>query len=153
MANELCVGCKPRHPETTRSTVALPRRSHSNGTPGPRSFTPGEKALIRKVHGYMPPEQLLAILNERLTIDLGSTAIRYSMDQLYAEIGDASSAIPAGGHDWASLRKLLANAKSAGVLGSITEQVVDDFATVFSLNPRQVLRLKDILLRTEEDNA
>jgi hypothetical protein len=101
----------------------------------------------------MPAEQLLRLLNERLVCDLGADAKPYTMEQLYAEIGDAAGAVPVGGHDWASLRKLLAKARRAGVLSPITEQVINDFAVVFSLNTRQVLRLKDIILRTEESES
>jgi len=115
------------------------------------SFTAAEKALIQKVHGYMPAQQLLGVLNERLACNLGPDAVLYTMDQLYAEIGDASGAVPDGGHDWASLRKLLARAQEAGVLDAITEQVINDFAVVFSLNQKQVLVLKDIILPGKED--
>lgn len=116
-----------------------------------RSFTVAEKALIRKVHGFMPTEQLRDILNERLVCDLGPDAVPYSMEQLYAEIGEVAGTTPVGGHDWSSLRKLLAKAKSAGVLASINEQVINDFAIVFSLNSKQVLCLKDIVLQPEEE--
>jgi hypothetical protein len=81
---------------------------------------------------------------------LGPDAERYSMEQLYTEIGDASNGAPAGGHDWASLRKLLARARQSGVLAGITEQIIKDFAVVFSLNQKQLMVLKDIILSTEE---
>jgi len=115
----------------------------------PRAFTPAEKALIQKVHGYMPQQQLLEILNERLACDLGPDEPQHTMEQLYAEIG-AAEAAPAGGHDWSSLRKLVATAKRAGVLDAVTRQVIDDFAVVFSLSSGQVLRLHDVLLRAKE---
>lgn len=115
-----------------------------------REFTPADKGLIRKVHGYMPAVDLLRTLNERLLSDLGPDSTLYTMEQLYAEIGDAAGAVPAGGHDWASLRKLLAKAKRDGVLGSITEQVIHDFAVVYSLNMKQFLSLKEIVLKTKE---
>ncbi len=115
-----------------------------------REFTPADKALIRKVHGYMNAGQLLGILNERLVCDQGPDTMLYSMEQLYAEIGDAAGAVPSGGHDWASLRKLLAKARQDGVLASITEQVIDDFAVAFSLNMRQVLVMKDIFIRSQD---
>jgi len=116
----------------------------------PRSFTPAETALITKVHGYMPAQQLLDILNERLTADLGPDEPQHTMDQLYKEIGDTG--VPSGGHDWSSLRKLLAKAKADGVLSHITRQIIDDFAVVFSLNAGQVLRLQDVLLAHQEDD-
>lgn len=114
----------------------------------PRAFTPAEKALIGKVHGYMPAQQLLEILNERLAVDLGPDETPHTMEQLYAEIGEAG--IPDGGHDWSSLRKLLAKARREGVLDAITRQVIDDFAVVFSLSSGQVLRLNDVVLRAKE---
>lgn len=119
-------------------------------SPATREFTPAEKSFIRKVHGYMPAEQLLRILNERMACDVGSDAAPHTMEQLYAEIGDAAGTVPAGGHDWASLRKLIAKAKLAKVLDSITEQVINDFAVVYSLNTRQLMGLKDIVLRAKD---
>ncbi len=119
-----------------------------------RPLTQAEKSLIRKLHGHLPADQLLRILNERLQCDVGSSVAPYTMDQLYAEIGDAADAVLPGGHDWAGLRKLLAQAQKSGVLDSISTQLIDDFAVVFSLNAKQVLRLKDILLNNnEEDEA
>jgi hypothetical protein len=138
--NILTTGSRP--PEATTSS---PRTSL------PRAFTAAEKSLIKKLHGFMPAEQLLRILNDRLVCDLGSHAAPYTMEQLYTEIGDAAGAVPAGGHDWASLRKLLAKARRDGVLASVSDQVIDDFAIVFSLNAKQVLRLKDILLNVEDE--
>ena len=34
---------------------------------------------------------------------------------------------------------------------SLLEQLIDDFAVVFSLNPKQVLVLRDTLLQPKED--
>lgn len=116
----------------------------------PREFTASDRALIRKLHGYMSAAQLLGILNERLAADLGEATAAYTLDQLRSEIAALSRQEPAGA-DWASLRRLLAVARRDGVLGQVDEQVIDDFAVVFSLNPKQVLALKDILLAKEED--
>ena len=116
-----------------------------------RAFTVAEKGLIWKVHGFMPAQQLLDILNERLVLDLGPDAVPYPMEQLYAEIGDTTGATPVGGHDWPSLRKLIAKAERAGVLDDIDEYVINDFAVVFSLNQKQVLILKDIILHAKEE--
>jgi len=149
----LCGSCKSR-PEARRllgvaqSSTLVPGGNYDSKAA--RAFTPAEKALIQKLHGYMPAQQLLDLLNERLTCDLGPDAAQYAMEQLYAEIGDTSAAVPAGGHDWASLRKLLARARAAGVLDAITEQIINDFAVVFSLNQRQLLVLKDIILQAKE---
>lgn len=156
LTHEVCYSCKSR-PEARHLGIPL--------TPSPlrvvdkapisksaREFTVAEKGLIRKVHGYMPAQQLLSILNERLVCDLGPDAMPYTMERLYAEIGDAAgAAVPAGGHDWASLRKLLANARRAGTLDAITEQTINDFAVVYSLNQKQVLILKDIILQAKEE--
>jgi hypothetical protein len=128
---------------------ARKRNVHLLKDPAPRAFTPAEKALIAKVHGYMPARQLLDILNERLACDLGPDAIAHTMEQLHAEIG-AAAVVPDGGHDWSSLRQLVANARRGGVLDKITRQVIDDFAVVYSLSSGQVLRLQDVLLRAKE---
>lgn len=122
-----------------------------SNTASARPFTAAEKGLIQKVHGFMPAQQLLNILNERLVCDLGADAVPYSMEQLHAEIGDATGGVPATGHDWPSLRKLIAKAERDGVLDAINEQVINDFAVVFSLNQKQVLVLKDIVLQAKEE--
>lgn len=116
----------------------------------PRDFTSSDKALIRKVHGYMAPLQLLGILNERLACDMGDSAPLYTIDQLKAEIAGVTTAVPASGNDWGTLRKLLAKARREGVLTQINEQVINDFAVVYSLNQKQVMSLKDILLNGDE---
>lgn len=99
----------------------------------------------------MPARQLLGILNDRLLSDLGPEATPYTEDQLHAEI----AAIPRTGRptdtSWAALRKLLARAERDGTLRRVSEQVINDFAVVFSLSPKHVMRLKDILLPPAED--
>lgn len=156
MENHVCSSCKSR-PEGKRllglaTITSIPpanagKLAHSKSA---RDFTPAEKGLIRKVHGFMPHHQLLSILNERLASDLGPDALPYTMDQLHAELNGLPGGAPAGGHDYPSLRKLLANAERAGTLDKINEQVINDFAVVFSLNPKQVLVLKDIILQAKE---
>jgi hypothetical protein len=133
----------PRHSSPSETESASPPSRT------PRPFTPGEKSLIRKVHGYMPPQQLLEVLNERLISDQGPGAMPRTIEELYAEIG-ATEAVPASANDWSSLRKLVANARRSGVLDAINRQVIDDFAVVFSLSAGQVLRLQDVLLRAKE---
>ncbi len=118
--------------------------------PKQREFNAGEKALIRKVHGYLPALQLLSLLNERLEADTPG-APPFTMEQLHAEVGDRAEAPAAGAQDWSSLRKLLAKARREGLLEKVTRQVIDDFAVVFSLSPGQVLRLQDVLLRGEDE--
>src|SRR3546814_3860897 len=74
-----------------------------------RSFTMGEKSLIQKVHGYMPAEQLLAILNDRLIADQGLGVVTYTMDQLRAELAslEKPERLDDGAElDWPALRKL-----------------------------------------------
>lgn len=109
LTHEVCDSCKSR-PEARHLGIPItlsPLRVVGKASPSKsaREFTAAEKGLIRKVHGYMPAQQLLSILNERLVCDLGPDAMPYTMEQLYAEIGDVAGAVaPAGGHDWASLR-------------------------------------------------
>jgi len=135
------------------------RKHPAARTPGPviakspamREFTAAEKALIRKVYGYMPPVQLLALLNERLQADQGDDVLLYTLDQLHAEI----QGLPAGGinaGDWSGLRKYLAQARRAGQLDKVNMQMIDDFAVVFALSPAQHLHLKDIVLSARESN-
>ena len=115
-----------------------------------RAFTEADRSLIRKIHGYLPHAQLLGILNDRLRSDLGPDTAPYGMEQLHAEIAALPGSKPAGDHGWAGLRKLLAQAKRAGTLDRIDEQVINDFAVVFSLSPKHLMRLKDILLQPAE---
>jgi len=139
-----------RKPGTPGKTIAT---SQASGAPakGARDFPPADKALIRRVHGYMSPLQLLGILNERLACDVGHAENPFTIEQLHAEIASVSSAVPAHGNDWATLRKMLAKARRAGVLDQINEQVINDFAVVYSLNQKQVLTLKDIILQARAE--
>lgn len=152
----LCGSCR-RRPEARRlglppaSLTPAPSRPAAAIPRPARDFTEAERALIRKIHGFMPAQQLLALLNERLACDLGPDATPYSMEQLHAAIGGLASPPPAGGHGWAAQRKLIAQARKAGLLDAISEQLIDDFAVVFSLNPKQVLVLRDTLLQPKED--
>jgi len=136
----VCGSCKAR-PEARAA-----RKPHTA-----RTFTEADRSLIRKIHGYLPPKQLLAILNDRLRSDLGPNTQAYSMEQLHAEVAAQPDSKPARDHGWAGLRKLLTQARHAGTLDQISEQVINDFAVVFSLSPKQLLRLKDILLPPTED--
>jgi hypothetical protein len=138
-----CGTCKSR-PEARRLAAGSDKAAT-------RSFTEAEKSLIRKTHGYIPAQQLLGILNERLKADLGPNATPYTAEQLHAEIAKVAGAMPATGNGWAALRKLLAHARTTGTLDLITEQIIADFAVVFLLTPNQVIRLKDVLLSREED--
>lgn len=146
----VCADCRIR-PEARR--LGMQKGAGRQGVrTSAREFTEAERGLIRKVHGYMQPSQLLAILNERLACDLGPDALPYTMEQLHAEIGVSLEAPKDGARDWASLRKLLAAAKRNGVLEKIDEQVVHDFAVVFQLNAKQLMSIKDIVLRAGEES-
>lgn len=125
------------------------RATAESGLVAPRSFTDAEKAMIKKMHGYLPAVQLLALLNERLTGDLGSSALLYTMEQLREQIGQLAEP-QTDATDWASLRKLLARASRDGILAMVDEQLINDFAVVFSLNARQALQLKDIVLNARK---
>ena len=149
LQRQVCYSCSLQ-PEGRR-ILAFPKTAASSKHDAARDFTPADKGLIAKLSGFMPTEQLLTVLNERLLADLGPDASPYTMQQIFEEIEKVGTPTPKDGHDWASLRKLLATARRNGVLDRIDEQRIDDFAVVFSLTPAQVLRLKDVLLSTEDD--
>lgn len=133
-----------------RGRVALAVVQEKQGQK-PREFTASDKALIRKVHGYMATLQLLGILNERLVCDVGDEATLYTINQLKAEIASVTTAVPASSNDWGTLRKLLAKARRNGVLNQIDERVINDFSVVYSLNQKAVMTLKDVLLNGDEE--
>ncbi|MDL5034370.1 hypothetical protein QRD43_20880 [Pelomonas sp. APW6] len=112
----------------------------------PRQFTSADLSLIKKVGRFMPQPQLLKILNDRLRIDAGDSAASFTPEQLQQELARQGAVNAGGGRDWTSLRKRLAIARREGVLATITEQVINDFAIVYQLNAKQVLELKDIVL-------
>jgi len=135
--DHLCAECR-KHPGAKRPPAP------------PRPFNAAEKSLIAKVHGFMPAQQLLALLNDRLLADLGPEAAPHTIEQLHEELRRAA---PAGAGDWPTLRKLLGQARRDGVLERISAQTIDDFAVVFSLTPAQVLRLKDVVLTAAAESA
>lgn len=141
MDKGLCVDCKGR-PEARRLGVVSVSTA-GTGTSA-RDFTAAEKALIRKMQGYLPLQQLLDLLNERLHCDLGPDAAPYTIDQLHAEATETQSTTGAG--DWAGLRRVLASARRSGLLHTLTPQMLTDFSVVYSLSPAQAMRLKDVLL-------
>lgn len=149
MVREICSSCVAR-PEARRLLVEV--RTQPSPTMRPtgaaREFTPAERGLIRKLHGYMPAQQLLDLLNERLACDLGPDAAPYSLAQLHAEIGESMPAAGAG--DWASLRTLLARARRDGTLEQVNTEVIDAFAVIFALNQAQAMRLKDVVLAAKD---
>lgn len=128
----LCSGC--------RSRVGCGAKG--GGQAALRVFSAGELSLIRKLHGRMPAQQILDILNERLIADMGGEEPPYALEDLRNAVSTAASE----SSGWASLRKRLAEARRTGLLDQVNEQLINDFAVVFSLSAKQVLQLKDALL-------
>lgn len=141
----LCGSCV-RRPEARRLGAGGPAAAFSAA----RNFTEAEKSLIRKIHGYMLPVQLLALLNERLVSDLGPDAVRYSMDQLQSEIGHVLESAGGGTRDWPSLRLLLSQARRDRILNEMTAELINAFAVVYALTAKQEMSLLDILLGEEK---
>ena len=105
-AIQACGSCKSR-PEAQRPYNPRPVRG----------FTDAEKSLIRKIHGYMPAQQLLGILNDRLRSDLGPDATAlHGRTAARSKSPHSQGRSPAGDNGWAGLRKLLAQAERAGTL-------------------------------------
>lgn len=122
--------------QVSREPVLKPAKS------APRAFTKTDLSLIAKVHGFMAAPQLLMVLNERMWADLGHDAPPYTVQQLHDAIQQLQQAQATVG--WSNVRRLLAQARSEGVMQQVNDQVIDDFAVVFSLTAKQVLHLKDI---------
>jgi hypothetical protein len=140
----VCASCG-RRPEARR--LGQPASAGvGNGAAPAREFTPAELSLIQRVHAVMPLPQLLAILNERLVADLGPDAAPYTLEQLQANVSGWSVPGALGPNDWAATRKFLASARRQGILDRIDESVINAFAVVFQLAPKQVLLLKDVVL-------
>jgi hypothetical protein len=141
-----CTSCG-RRPEAAKLPVGLNGRTPASGAPArpvARAFTDADRSLIRAMHGYLPPAELLRILNERLVADLGSTAPLYTPEQLHRAILEAAGTT-ARDDDWTSLRRLLAQARASRLLEALTPAVLEDFAVVFSLTPGQATHLKDVV--------
>lgn len=146
MRTGLCAECRER-PEALRLGDAPAEGDAA------RQFTIAEKSMIAKMHRFLPADELLRLLNERLSFDLGPDASSYTMVMLRKEIETLDAPSANDGSDWSALRKRLAIARKSGVLDAIDRQTIDDFAVVYSLNSAQVLRLKDILLPIIEGDA
>jgi len=145
----VCAQCR-QHPSSREPTPAPPigarvatLSSIATGSRQARAFTTPEKSLIRKVHGFLHAQQLLDLLNDRLVADLGPAVVKYTMEQLQAELVDQVDTTQTS--DWAGLRKTLALARRAGLLDTITPQILDDFTVVYQLSAPQAMRLKEIL--------
>jgi hypothetical protein len=145
VARRVCASCGTR-PEAGRLGEPCDGAAETTIQKGAREFTPAELALIRRVHALMPLPQLLAILNERLMADLGPDAAPYTQAQLQAAVAGWSVPGTLGSQDWAATRKFLANARAQGILDRIDEGVINAFAVVYQLSPKQVLLLKDVIL-------
>jgi len=143
-ARGVCAACD-RRPEARRLGQTPPASAGGAAAPA-RAFTAAELSLIQRVHAVMPLPQLLAILNERLMADLGPDAAPYTLEQLHATVSGWSGAGTLGPNDWAATRKFLANARRQGILDRIDDSVINAFAVVFQLAPKQVLLLKDVVL-------
>ena len=161
LARRLCRECRAR-PEARRPMAAhapsiAPASAFARTDIGPthaqhavpRVFTEVERALITKLHGFMPAQSLLKLLNERLRGDLGPGAPEYTIEQLHNHVQKIAVPSVAGG-GWADLRKRLAHARRSGVLDQVNAQVIDDFAVVYALSAAQVLRLKDVVLSAKD---
>lgn len=136
-----CARCKASRPnqlnQALRSAGVLPED---------QQFSDAERALVERLHGVVPVQQLLDLLNTRRRADgLGQAEI--SADALAEEA--SRHCTPSHGTGWVSLRRVLAEARASGVLDRVTAQVVDDFAVVFQLSRGQVLQLKDVLFNVE----
>lgn len=141
------------------SNGRVPKQGEQSGAGGEkysesqgRQFTPAEKSLIQRMHRFTSASELLGILNERMSFDLGAAAVPYRLEQVSHEISQLTHPAPVSGKDWVGMRKLINQARKDGVMPLINEQVINDFAVVFSLNTRQVLALKDVLLEQNEED-
>lgn len=117
---------------------------------GRTEFGAADKALIRSVHGYMSPERLLEVLNARRLAN-EEAATPFTAAQLQEEIRTLVYAGQSGPGNWAGMRKALASARTSGLLDTITPQVIEDFAVVFSLSPVQAAKLIDIVRAETEE--
>jgi hypothetical protein len=140
---------KPAGPPPPPPTRHVAAAAATTPPPAPRPFNAAERSLIRSVHSYMPAEQLLDVLNTRLVADVGVSAVPFTHEQLRAEVEKLIDSSAVDG-EWASLRTMLAKARSSGLLATITLQSVDDFAIVFGLSSAQHMRLRDVIRNAQE---
>jgi hypothetical protein len=151
MDARICGDCLTR-PEGKRLLAVPP--INGNGTrpqaDQPRAFTVAEKALMRSLQGVLPIGDLLRILNDRLRADVGAHAPAYTLEQLHSELKNVAPA-ETSPRTWAGLRRVLAEARTAGVLVAITPQVIEDFAVVYSLAPAQLMHVRDVVRAAQEE--
>jgi hypothetical protein len=157
IARGLCGSCadRPESKQLPRDPMGRPiARPRAVPTPSAaRAFTPADQSLIKSTHAFMPLAELLNILNLRREADAPATA-PYTMAQLTTELQTLALVTKAAGaeaDDWAQLRKLIAQARTTGVLQTISPTTIDDFAIVFQLSPAQVMTLKDVIAHAQED--
>ena len=102
-------------------------------------------------------QQLLDLVNERLVADRGHEAALHTLEQVQQQINEVAGvegvARQAADGSWAHIRRLLIAARKEGVLDQVTETVINDFAVVYSLNAKQHLALKEVLLAHNEDRG
>ena len=153
----LCADCKATLSPSARralsgaqagSAASIDKNGSARSSRTSRSFTAADSWLIAKSHSFMQPEMLLGILNDRLCLDRGGECAPYTMEQLHKAIAVLTPEVPEDGtgQDWPSIRRVLGQARRSGLLATVTEQLVLDFAVVFQLNARQIMTLKDIVL-------
>lgn len=151
MNHGVCAECQGR-PEARRfmGPTPAPIARTSAAPPAkprvPRAFNAAERALIKSLR-QLPAEQLLDILNGRAAAE--PNHVPFTRTQLVEELEKHLEAAAAGG-EWASLRKLVGQARRSGLLVTVTLQVVDDFAVVFGLSPAQHMRLRDVIRNAQE---
>jgi hypothetical protein len=106
--------------------------------------------MINRLHGLVPLDQLLGLLNARLLADVGDKVAPYTHEQLHQALKQLA---PTKTENWADLRKLIASARREGILDAITPTLIDDFAVVYGLSHAQLLRLKDVVLNARTTNG
>ena len=145
-----CGACK-RRPEARRLGLPVPAARNARCRPRtdlPASSPTPSRALIRKIHGFVPAQQLLALLNERLACDLGpdaavqhgATACRHRRP---------ASPLPAGGHGWP--RSVLIAQARRPACSTRSPSSSSTTSPSSSRSTQQVLVLRDTLLQPEED--
>ena len=121
------------------------RRASHEGKP----LTGAELALVRSIGNRIGARQLTELINARRRADKSAGAALLDEEDVVFAMAQRPLQAPAG-DGWAQTRKLLAKARRDGTLELVNEELIDAFAIVFSLNARQVMQLKDIVLPAKE---
>lgn len=138
---QACARCKTSRPNQLR------RQLDRDGVPV--VLSDAERAVVGRLHGLMPADQLLEVLNGRREADHPALPL-LSVRDLAAEVECLQGRAQDNG--WVSLRRVIAEARRQGVLDRVTTEVIDDFAVAFQLTRGQVLHLKDVLLSSEGED-